>query len=222
MLDSVVFGTHVRLRENDLSEGEFMTTRFFVYGAMTEGMVHWSKISERVISVVPARTQASAYRLKVGYPILVAGGSDWIEGQLVEIEASEVFLSLLDEFQGFSPFQREKSLFHREQTEVWPMDSDEPMTADVYFLNPERLPDSALPIPAGDWRRSLDESPALTSSLTERQVCYLRKLGAASGRDIVPINDMSLYRELMNLELIVDKGRRLALSKLGQEVVRYL
>jgi hypothetical protein len=33
---------------------------------------------------------------------------------------------------------------------------------------------------------------------------------------------MELYRELMKLELVVDKGRRLALSKLGQEVARYL
>lgn len=61
----------------------------------------------------------------------------------------------------------------------------------------------------------------LTESFWERQKSYVQKLGLTLGREIVPI-DLPLYRELMNLELIVDKGRRLALSKLGQEVYRYL
>ena len=57
--------------------------------------------------------------------------------------------------------------------------------------------------------------------LTDGQRQYILRLGATSGREIVPI-DMKLYRELLNLEMIVDKGRRLALSKLGHEVFRYL
>jgi hypothetical protein len=61
----------------------------------------------------------------------------------------------------------------------------------------------------------------MTSKLTEKQATYIQRLGRSSGREIVPI-DLTLYRELMNLELIVDKGRRLALSKLGQEVFRHL
>ena len=40
--------------------------------------------------------------------------------------------------------------------------------------------------------------------------------------DIIPIDDLTLYRELMKLELIVDKGRRLALSSLGKEVYNHL
>jgi hypothetical protein len=65
------------------------------------------------------------------------------------------------------------------------------------------------------------EEPVFTEKLSEKQKSYVQRLGAISGREIVPI-DLGLYRELMNLELIVDKGRRLALSKLGQEVYRYL
>ena len=78
-----------------------------------------------------------------------------------------------------------------------------------------------MPIENGDWRQSLKENPVLPDSLTEKQVCYIRKLGASSGRDIVPI-DLQLYRELMKLDLIVDKGRRLALTKLGKDVYRFL
>ncbi|MNY36180.1 hypothetical protein D3C86_1706530 [compost metagenome] len=76
-------------------------------------------------------------------------------------------------------------------------------------------------IAGGDWRKSIEEQPVLTAKLTERQVTYIQRLGKTTGREIIPI-DLPLYRELMNLELIVDKGRRLALSKLGQEVYRHL
>ena len=47
------------------------------------------------------------------------------------------------------------------------------------------------------------------------------KLGASSGRDIVPIN-LDIYRDLLNKGLIVDKGRRLALTNLGFDVYKYL
>ncbi len=93
--------------------------------------------------------------------------------------------------------------------------------ADVYYFNPAKLPKTATRIPAGDWAHSLKATPPLTKTLTERQLAYVKRLSQVSGREIVPI-DLELYRELMKLELVVDKGRRLALSKLGQEVVRYL
>jgi len=65
------------------------------------------------------------------------------------------------------------------------------------------------------------QKPNFLDQLTAKQVNYIKKLGSSSGRDIVPI-DMELYRELMKMELIVDKGRRLALTKLGKEVFSYL
>lgn len=58
-------------------------------------------------------------------------------------------------------------------------------------------------------------------NLTEKQASYIKRLNHTSGREIIPI-DLNLYRELMKLELIVDKGRRLALSKLGKEVAKSL
>lgn len=194
--------------------------RFFVFGAMTEGLVHWSKVAQFVESKVPAQIQAAAWRLKVGFPVLTDEGNDHIEGQLIELRASDLLLGLLDEFHGFNSMDPEKGLSFRREIEV--RTTEGTVMAWAYFFNPRRLSTCAQRIPGGDWKRALEEQPPLIEKLTDRQRTYLTKLAAATGREIVPINDMSLYRELMNLELIVDKGRRLALSRFGQEVVRYL
>lgn len=197
------------------------TTRFFVYGSFCEGMVHFSKIQNFVESSVFARVKAAAYRMKVGFPVLVKEGSDLVPGQLVELKGSDLLLNLMDEFHGYNRHDPEKSLYSRAEVEVYPEGSSGAVIAWIYFINPSRLPVNAVKIVDGDWQRSIQEQPTLTSKLSEKQVNYLQKLGRSSGREIVPI-DLTLYRELMNLELIVDKGRRLALTKLGQEVYRHL
>ncbi|MBC7370699.1 MAG: gamma-glutamylcyclotransferase [Bdellovibrionaceae bacterium] len=196
------------------------TTRFFVYGSMCEGMVHFSKIQSFIESSVPAQIRATAYRLKVGFPALVNEGSDLVPGHLIEIKSSDLLLALLDEFYGFNPMMPEKSLYHRQES-IISVDAAGLMKAWIYFLNPAKLPATAVVIQGGDWVKSIEELPVLTDKLTERQKCYISKLGGSTGREIVPI-DLQLYRELMNLELIVDKGRRLALSKLGHEVFKHL
>jgi gamma-glutamylcyclotransferase (GGCT)/AIG2-like uncharacterized protein YtfP len=196
------------------------TTRFFVYGSLCEGMVHFSKIQSFIESSVPAQIRATAYRLKVGFPVLVNIGADIVPGHLLEIKSSDLLIGLLDEFFGFSVLDPAKSLYLREESIV-AVDGGGLEKAWVYFLNPAKLPVGATVIQGGDWKKSLEEAPALTEKLSERQKSYITKLGGSSGREIVPI-DLQLYRELMNLELIVDKGRRLALSKLGHEVFRHL
>ncbi|MGE5085002.1 MAG: gamma-glutamylcyclotransferase family protein, partial [Bacillota bacterium] len=153
--------------------------------------------------------------------VLVKGGGDLVPGHLVELKTCELLLSLLDEFYGYNRHDSDKSLCSREEVDVYIEGSSEPVKAWVYFLSPLKLPVNASLIKGGDWKRSIEEQPVLTSKLTERQATYIQRLGRTTGREIVPI-DLTLYRELMNLELIVDKGRRLALSKLGQEVYRYL
>lgn len=197
------------------------STRFFVYGSLCEGMVHFSKISNFIETSVFARTKASAYRLKAGLPALVKEGTDLVAGQLVELKNSDLLISLLDEFFGFNRQAPDTGLFVREQIEVFPEGGSQGIKAWAYFMNPLRMPVTATPIPNGDWQRSLQEKPSLLSLLTEKQKTYITKLGRSIGREIVPI-DLGLYRELMSLELIVDKGRRLALSKLGQEVYKFL
>lgn len=197
------------------------TTRFFVYGSFCEGMIHFAKIQNFVESSMFARSKATAYRLKSGFPALVKGGSDLVPGQLITIKSSEILLNLMDEFFGFNPLHPDESLYSRHKVEVYPEGSSESVTAWIYFLNALKLPVNATIIPGGDWMRSMVEQPTLISKLTERQKNYIQKLGRSTGREIVPI-DLTLYRELMNLELIVDKGRRLALSSLGQEVYKHL
>lgn len=224
----VVSGTHLLLlfcleKSLLLSQfrGGFMTTtRFFVYGSLCEGMVHFPKIQSLIDSASPATIQGTAYRLKVGFPILVNSGSDLISGQCFEIRTSDLWLNFLDEMNGCNSTQPDKSLQYREQISVTLPDGNS-VLAWCYFCRPDKVPSGAQIIEGGDWRQSLEQTPALPHRLTDRQKAYIVKLGGTSGREIVPI-DLQLYRELMNLELIVDKGRRLALSKLGHEVYRYL
>lgn len=192
----------------------------FVYGSFSEGMVHYQKIQEYITKTMPATIQGSVFRLQVGYPVYVQQGTTQIPGQIVEMEAPEILFKILDEFHGFSPINPEKCLYWK--TDVKATIGDGSLVdAITYALNPVKLPKSARLIENGDWKQDLNQRPALTDQLTERQVRYVVKLGKSTGRDIVPI-DLDLYRELMKLDLIVDKGRRLALTSFGKEVFRYL
>lgn len=197
------------------------TARFFVYGSMSEGMVHFSKIQDFILSSASATIKATAYRLEVGFPALIKEERDAIFGHLVELKVSDLFISLLDEFFGMNRHDPELSVYSRESVAVCAGNGAEPVNAWVYFLNPKKLPANAQLIEGGDWKASLEVEPALPTKLTDKQVAYVQRLGKSIGREIVPI-DLPLYRELMNLELIVDKGRRLALSKLGHEVYKHL
>jgi gamma-glutamylcyclotransferase (GGCT)/AIG2-like uncharacterized protein YtfP len=201
--------------------GDQMTEmKFFVYGSFAEGFVHFEKIKNFVVDSLPAQILAQAFRLKVGFPVIVEGGEDAIPGYLVTLRVSDFLIGLLDQFHGVVCDDEKKSLFFRKQVRVLSPQGEE--TAWTYVLNPAKLPKNAMRILGGDWLTSLRAEPALTEKLTERQKHYISRLASVTGREIIPINDLSLYRELMNLELIVDKGRRLALSKLGYEVFRYL
>lgn len=192
----------------------------FVYGSFSKGGVHASRVEEFVRSRQRAEAQGSVYRLQVGYPVFVCDGSASIPGEVLELSAPDILYKLLDEFHGYSPLTPEKSLYVRTPITVKGLHGV-PMETFIYALNPAKLPTGVELIADGDWEKALRDRPALTESLTDRQINYVRKLGASSGRDIVPI-DLDLYRELMKMDLIVDKGRRLALTKLGKEVYRYL
>lgn len=198
-----------------------MTSKdFFIYGSFSEGQIHFGKIENYIHSTCDAHILGSCYRTPIGFPIVFDEGCDQIPGQLIHLEISTVVEAFLDELHGYNPQDLTKSLTHKKSVLVH-KNSDESVYAEVYFLNPAKKTKALTPIIGGDWRESLRQNPALPLKLTDRQKTYVTKLGASTGRDIVPI-DLVMYRELMNLELIVDKGRRLALSKLGQEVYGYL
>jgi gamma-glutamylcyclotransferase (GGCT)/AIG2-like uncharacterized protein YtfP len=193
--------------------------KFFVYGSLSEGLVHFSKIQEFIQASNPAVATAAVYRLKVGFPVLLEEGQDPVAGQLLELRTTDLLVNLLDEFHGFHKLDESKSLYFRREITVETALGAEKAWA--YVLNPKKLPKNAALIVGGDWKASMQGEPPLTEKLTERQRTYIQRLGNSTGREIVPI-DLPLYRELMNLEMIVDKGRRLALSKTGHEVFRYL
>ena len=212
-----------------------MTRKLFVYGSLCNGMAHFPKIQQYVSSIEEACVVGRAYMLKVGYPVVIVSDDphaqgDLIPGQILEIQGSELLGHLLDEFHGCSMLQPEKGLHLRKQIQAevtkpvgGALQAHEQfhVACDIYSLNPIKLPKNAVLIPQGDWRQYFCAQKALPGQLSDRQRQYVQKLGTSSGRDIVPI-DLPLYRELMNLGLIVDKGRRLALSALGKEVLRYL
>jgi gamma-glutamylcyclotransferase (GGCT)/AIG2-like uncharacterized protein YtfP len=191
----------------------------FVYGSIAEGMIHFEKIKEFVVSVSPAVARGQVYRMPIGYPAMTLEGQDTIQGNLLVLKVSDLLWYLLDSFYGYNPQDNSKSLFTREA--IATMVDDKLIQAWSYVLPVDRVPACSKLIPGGDWKAALKENPPLPEKLTEKQKKYVLKLGASSGREIVPI-DMALYRELMSLELIVDKGRRLALSRLGQELYRNL
>lgn len=191
----------------------------FVYGSMTEGMVHFGKIKDFIVSSQSAFTRGSVYRMKIGYPAMTKEGNDNIQGQLLELNGTEILWHILDSFYGFNSQEPSKSIFLREN--IYVMLGDNMLQSSAYILNLERCDGSLQLIEGGDWAAAMKMAPPLLEKLTERQRNYVLKLGSSSGREIVPI-DMGLYRELMSLELIVDKGRRLALSKLGVELYKLL
>ncbi len=194
--------------------------RLFVCGSFCKGMVHFSKIESFVSSIESAATKGSVYRLEVGFPVFMNSGDTPIQGQIFSLHSTEITMGFLDEFHGYSIKNPEKSLHFRT---VCPVVDSSGQTLEVlvYSLNPAKLPKSARLISDGNWQQDFETTPPMTIDLTERQRSYVQRLGSSSGRDIVPIN-LELYRELMNKGLIVDKGRRLALTRLGLEVYKYI
>lgn len=191
----------------------------FVYGSLTEGQVHFGRIQNFIESIEAGTTKGALYRNKVGFPVLTLEGADRIQGQVVTLKDSCLLVGLLDQFYGYNEQDPAKSNFLREN--IFIQTTTGVKSAWVYALNPERRPLGLEYIENGDWQSVLSQKPTLLEKMNDRQKSYVLKLGACSGRDIVPI-DLGLYRELMSLELIVDKGRRLALSKVGQELYKYL
>jgi gamma-glutamylcyclotransferase (GGCT)/AIG2-like uncharacterized protein YtfP len=193
----------------------------FVYGSLTQGMVHYSRIASFIESQTPATARGSVYRLEVGFPVFMNQGFTPVPGIFLKLQDNDVLQKLLNEFHGYSPMSPDSSLFIKTQIDVILDGSDTTVSTHTYGINPNKLPRNAHLITDGDWKRSMNEKGPMTQSLTPNQRNYIQRLGRSTGRDIVPIN-LDLYRELMNKGLIVDKGRRLALTALGQEVYRYL
>lgn len=201
------------------------TMRFFVIGSWTEGMLHFQKLKPFIVSYEPATIKGDVYRVPAGFPVIVENldlsSADQIVGQLVEINADETLVTLMDSFHGVHHSDENKGVHFRRTMKIEKASGDIE-EAQVYLYNPKKLNAKSKKIEGAVWHEMMKNEPPMSEQLTDRQRTYVLKLGAAKARDIVPINDLTLYRELMKLELIVDKGRRLALSSLGKEVYKHL
>jgi len=192
----------------------------FVYGSMMKGMVHHNKLEAMIKEIKPASCEGVLYRLPVGYPVMVEGPGT-VKGELLTLNSFKDIIKIIDEFEGYSATTPDKSLNLRVEKPVLVVGAKKPSTSFVYVLNPVKLPKEATRIESGDYREVLAIQPPLSNQLSDSQKRYILKLGASSGRDIVPIN-LDIYRDLLNKGLIVDKGRRLALTNLGFDVYKYL
>ncbi len=193
----------------------------FVYGAWCEGGTLHSFLRSYIDDLKPGYILGQVFRTSVGYPVYVADGGDLVPGELVTVRGPDVLWRILEEFHGVQPMNPAASLFQRMTRTVFDDSGSELNQAQVFTVVPHMVEMKWARITGGDWRKDLTQVPPLPQRMTERQKGYIRRLGKSTGREIVPI-DLDLYRELMKLELIVDKGRRLALSSLGRELLRFL
>ena len=92
-------------------------TKMFVYGSMSEGMVHFQKIENFILHQSKAQIRGKAYRLKAGFPVLLEGADTNVPGFLVSIKSSDLLTQLLDQFHGVSDDPK-KSLHLKKQVEV--------------------------------------------------------------------------------------------------------
>lgn len=198
-----------------------MRYNFFIYGSFSEGQVHFPKFSNFIQSQKKAFVKAEAYRLRCGYPSLCLDEQgELVEGTLCEIEVPESFWPIMDELLGFDPARGEKCFIVRQETEVL-VDNYGRVQAQIYVLNPKKLTQAHQKIESGLWQLNMQKHPPIVYSLEPRHREYIVKLSKSKGRDIVPIK-LDLYRELLSLEMIIDKGRRLALTPLGKEASLFL
>ncbi len=196
-----------------------MHQSFFAYGSFAEKQVHHSKFSGLITDSKPGFMRGQAYRLRCGYPIVLPhDGGDLIEGVLYELKTPESFWSIMDEMIGVDPVQ--PGLWVRDTTLIR-CDHLSQTIATFYGLNPQKMNQVFRPIKGGRWQEDMFQAPPLTQQLEERHLDYIKKLSNAKGRELVPYK-LDVYRALMSMELIKDKGRRPALTSLGQEISLFL
>ena len=200
-----------------------MSYSFFLYGIYAEGQKCFPRFQNLIESETGLRAayvKGSLNKLACGLPLLSSQGDQMIPGQLVKLNIAENHWPILDAINGYNPLNLKKSLLVRETVEVVVPESAS-VTAQAYCLNFARTAQTFDQLKDNEVNEILSQPVGLVEKLTERQKTYLQKLSQAKGREIIPV-DMALYRELMSLELIIDKGRRIALTRLGLEISHFL
>lgn len=198
-----------------------MKYSFFLYGAYDENQKCHARYKEFIVKKEKAYVKGSLHVLNCGLGLLSTEGSSVIPGHLVDIECPESYLAVLDMLSGYDASAPKKSFVHRVTVQASVVEA-QAVETQTYCLNPDKKIAGLRKLDCGELETYFSASKEnIIDKLTERQKTYIQKLAQAKGREIVPV-DMALYRELMSLELIVDKGRRLALTRLGSEVSLFL
>lgn len=198
-----------------------MNSSFFIYGVYDEDQKCHARFKNFIVKKEKAYTKGSLHVLSCGLGLLSPEGQSVIPGHLIELEIPDSYWPILDMLSGFDASSAKKSFVHRQPVSVSLLEA-QPLQTQAYCINPEKKI-AGIKRLEGEELHAYFEKPTacLIDKLTERQKTYIQKLAQAKGREIVPV-DMALYRELMSLELIVDKGRRLALTRLGSEISLFL
>lgn len=193
--------------------------KVFLFGAWAPDQARFRTfVGPRVQQLQEGYILGRCVRGSVGYPLLTEGGNDRILGWCVEILEGGNLISLMDSFFGLGGATQ--SPFRRIDIEAFTLSGASLGPHLSYCALAEAVREMPK-IPHGDWHGDMARHEPIPEAMSSRQKEYIRKLGRSSSRDIVPI-DLDLYRELMKLGLIIDKGRRLALTPLGREVFRHL
>ena len=122
----------------------------------------------------------------------------------------------LDELLGVNQLEAEKCFLNRRSVLVM-VDSSISIKAQIYCINPKKITKAYKKISLYQLSGKINKKPEVLTKLKDRHRRYISKLSKTKGRKIIPI-EMELYRELLSMDAIVDRGRRLALTPLGKEV----
>jgi gamma-glutamylcyclotransferase (GGCT)/AIG2-like uncharacterized protein YtfP len=197
------------------------TDLLFVYGSFSEGMVHFEKIANYILETFPAQVRGTIYQLEVGYPVLVDNGAHPVFGSVVKLKDADLLFKILDEFHGYSLSDPSKSLYLRSEMRAIKVSNQEEIKVFCYALNPMKLPRGATKIQDGNWLKAMTEQTSVLNSLTERHKGYIKKLAESNRRETI-VYPLDVCRDLERMQIIVDKGRRFALTNLGKEISRFI
>ncbi len=193
---------------------------FFIYGVYDEGGACFGRFKNFIRQSQPAMVKGSLYQLQSGFSLVLNQGEGFVRGTLVELDIAENHWPLFDALNGCG-FEKMigKGFVVKDKVRL---NGDEMsgLHVDAYCLNPEKILMTSGEIQPENLSKN-KEAPALVATLTERQKNYIQKLSRTKGREVIPI-DLAIARELISKELIIDKGRRLALTNLGSEVSCFL
>jgi hypothetical protein len=192
---------------------------FFLYGAYGEDQPCFARFKNFIRNSQPAVVCGTMYKLQCGLSLLVNEGEGTVSGLAVELDIPETQWPIFDAINGCQLEPASTKNFIVKEKLVVQEGELQGARLDAYCLNPHKKLQTLGPILGGSMAPATNFD--LLSSLTVRQKTYIQKLAKVKGREVVPI-DLAVSRELIAMQLIVDKGRRLALTNLGQEVSCFL